>query len=78
MTWTTLISLFMTAIAIALVVTGYNLISSRWEIPANRQGKITTIAILSTFALGILSVLVSIHPAWAEALSQPIRRPREA
>lgn len=77
MTWTMLISLFLTLVAIAATVTGYNLISGRWEIPTNRQGKVTTIAILSTFALGILSVLMTLHPAWAEKLSQPIRKIRE-
>jgi len=78
MTYSALITLFLALVAIAAAVTGYNLISGRWSIPADKQGKITVVAIMTTFVLGILSVLMTLHPACAEKLSQPIRNIREA
>jgi len=78
MTWTAVVTVVVCLVALAVAVTGFNLITGRWAIPTDKQEKVAIGALVGVILLGILSVLMCLHPRWSAALSRPLRPAKQA
>lgn len=78
MTWTAAVTVALCLVALAAAVTGFNLLTDRWAIPSDKQGKVTVGVAVSVILLGILSVLMCLYPKWSAALNRPLRQAKQA